>query len=313
MKLIKLRISVIIPTLNGANDLSKLLNQIKVQTTEIDEVIVIDSQSTDDTVQKALQLGAKVLQIPKHDFDHGGTRNFAAKKAIGDILVFMTQDAVPYNNHTIENLLLPLANPETIVSYGRQIPKPGTKITDQFLRLYNYPQQSLTKDKKDINAMGIKTFQNSNVCAAYRRLEFNKLGGFPNPVVSNEDMLFAAKAIMAGYKVVYAADALVLHSHNYSYINLFKRYFDIAASLEHEPIIKNVGRAEAKGYDFLIEQFKFLRENNRFLAIFQASLEAIFKYAGYKLGEKNNCIPMGLKKYLGLNKNYWDRQLRNKC
>ena len=307
MKLIKHRVSIIIPTFNGVKDLSQLLNQIRKQTIRVLEVIIIDSQSTDTTVEQALQLGARVIQIAKHEFDHGGTRNFAAARAVGDILVFMTQDAVPSNYQTIENLLSPLEDPEIVVSYGRQIPKPGTKITDQFLRLYNYPPQSLIKTKKDMQIMGIKTFQNSNVCAAYRRREFNTLGGFPEPVVSNEDMLFAAKAVLAGYKVAYTADAMVFHSHNYGYLNLFKRYFDIAASLDHEPIIKQVGKAETKGYDFLIKQFKFLKENNKYMFVFQAMVEAFFKYAGYKLGEKSAYIPIHWKKYMGLNKTYWNR------
>ena len=308
MKLIEYAVSIIIPTFNGAKDLPKLLNQINMQTVQALEVIVIDSQSTDTTVEEALQFGARVIKIPNHEFDHGGTRNFAASRAVGDVLVFMTQDAVPFNYHTIENLLSPLEDPEIVVSYARQIPKPGTKITDQFLRIYNYPPQSLIKAKKDMKIMGIKTFQNSNVCAAYRRSEFNTLLGFPEPIVSNEDMLFAAKAILAGYKVAYTADAMVLHSHNYGYLNLFKRYFDIAASLDNQPIIKQVGKAESKGYDFLIKQLNFLKENNKYLFIFQAIVEAFFKYAGYKVGEKSAYIPISWKKYLGLNRTYWNRE-----
>jgi len=283
-----------------------------LQTVKVQEVIIVDSQSTDGTTEIATKFGARVLNINKNEFDHGGTRNLAAAKAAGDVIIFMTQDAIPAGKDALKHLIQPLAEPAIIVSYARQLPKEGTKITDRFLRLYNYPDRNLVKSKKDIKTMGIKAFQNSNVCAAYRIKEFKQLGGLPAPIVSNEDMLFAVRAILAGYKVAYTATACVFHSHNYSYISLFKRYFDIGASLDNAPIIKLNGQSEAKGMDFIFSQLKYIVKQHSYLYIPSVFLEACFKYAGYKLGTRHVLIPLPWKKYLGLHQVYWQNYARYK-
>ena len=305
MEIIGPNVTVIIPTLNGAHFLKELLSIIKNQSLKNIEVIVIDSQSTDETRLIAKNFGVKLITIPRAQYDHGGTRNLAATRASGDYLVFLTQDSVPANSFTLEKLTLPLGKNKIIVSYGRQIPRPGTKITDKFLRFYNYPSKSVVRSREDIKVMGIRAFQNSNACAAYCRRVFFEMGGFKSPVVSNEDMLFAAKAILAGYKVAYTADAVVYHSHNYNFTSLFKRYFDIAASLEHEPIIKELGNANSNGFKFLKEQLKYIKSEKKLYYISEALLEAIFKYSGYKLGEHHHIFPSAIKKHLGFNKKYW--------
>lgn len=289
-----------------------MLFQLSRQSHQISEIIVVDSQSTDNTLKIAEENKVKIIHIQQKDFDHGGTRNLAAAFATGDILIFMTQDAYPENSQTIAALIKPLVNIDIIVSYARQIPKPGTKITDRFLRLYNYPDKSNIKTYESVKEMGIRAFQNSNACSAYRRKEFELLGGFPTPIVSNEDMLFAAKAIFSGYKVAYTAEARVLHSHNYNYLNLFKRYFDIGASLSNENQIRHVGKAETKGMGFLISQLKYVIKEREYKSIPLVFHEAVFKFAGYKLGEKHNRVPKAVKKYLGLQKNFWTKLMEEK-
>lgn len=255
----------------------------------------------------AKSYGTKVISIKREAFDHGGTRNLAASESTGDILVFMTQDAICMDPYVIDYLVKPLEKPEIVLSYARQLPKPGSKITDVFLRLYNYPPTTCIKSKADIGVMGIKAFQNSNVCSAYSREKFEQLGGFHQPVVSNEDMLFAAKAILSGYKTAYSAKAMVLHSHNYSFTQLLRRYFDIAASLENEPAIKMFGKTELKGANFIFEQIKYLKNERELASIPVVLIEAVAKFLGYKLGCRHSLIPAGWKKFLGLNRIYWDR------
>ena len=302
------KISIIIPTLNGAESLAVLLKQITLQTVQVQEIVVVDSQSTDNTVKVAQEFGAEVLTVEKSEFDHGGTRNWAADRASGDVLVFMTQDAIPADRYTLAKLIQSLWEPEIILTYARQIPYLETIVTDKFLRKFNYPEQGEVRSEEDIITMGIKAFKNSNVCAAYRAKEFEELGGFHAPVVSNEDMLFAAKAIIAGYKVAYAAEALVWHSHNYSCWSLFKRYFDIGASLDYAPVVKLRGKSESAGFGFMFSQLRYIIKQRKFLWIPRAWAEAGFKYAGYKLGTKHQRLPNTWKKRLGLHKEYWKKQ-----
>ena len=298
-------VTVIIPTLNAAAYLETLINALKNQRQALAQIIVIDSGSHDGTSELASALGAEVIKIASGSFDHGATRNRAAAEAQGDILVFMTQDALPTGTETISRLIEPLADTLTVVSYARQVAAEDASTSEKFLRLANYPPQSILKSREKIEKMGIKTFQNSNVCSAYRRREFEKLGCFPAPVVCNEDMLFAAKAIFSGYRVAYNAEAVVMHSHDLKMKQLFKRYFDIASSLDHEPRIKSLGSAEAKGLDFFKNQAKYLRDQNRLHELPRVICETAAKYLGYKCGVNNNRIPKKMKKYLGLNSAYW--------
>lgn len=311
VKLIKDNISVIVPTLNGEKDLENLLSLLLNQDCHIREIIIVDSHSSDKTLDIAKKYDAKIISINQEDFDHGGTRNLGASKATGDILVFMTQDALPETERTIGQLIEPLKNNDVIVSYARQIPKPDCHVTDKFLRLYNYPPKSIVKSKDLISKLGLSVFQNSNVCAAYRRNKFFELGGFPEKIISNEDMTFAAMAVLAGYKVMYNAEARVYHSHNYSLFTVLKRYFDIGASLKQEKWVLKYAMPDVKGFDFTVKQFKYLVAENCYLLIPKAFLEVLFKYIGYKLGYHHNILPRIVKRNISLCKNFWNKQKLN--
>jgi rhamnosyltransferase len=110
-------VSIIIPTLNAEKTLDSLLLALRSQHS-IFEIIIIDSSSTDNTLMTAKKYGAKIISIPRNSFNHGRTRNLAAIASKGDILVFMTQDAIPQNNYLIKNLISPLNNPEIAASSG---------------------------------------------------------------------------------------------------------------------------------------------------------------------------------------------------
>ena len=94
--------SIIIPTYNAESYLPPLLDALKEQSVSDFELIVIDSSSADKTVEIARGHTDNVIVIPQSEFDHGGTRAKAALAANGDILLFMTQDALPYDDHTVE-------------------------------------------------------------------------------------------------------------------------------------------------------------------------------------------------------------------
>ncbi len=297
--------SVIIPTLNAEAHLEQLIQALRAQDQPIYEILVIDSGSQDQTVNVAKKLPVKLLNIKPDTFDHGATRNRAAAESDADILIFMTQDVFPFNNQTIGNLIKPLQDQDTVVSYARQLPSNAASPSEKYLRLANYPPSSLIKTKNSISTMGIRAFQNSNVCSAYRHKEFNELGGFPQPAVCNEDMIFAAKAIFAGYRVSYTAEAKVWHTHKLSSLALFKRYFDLAASLDHEPRIRKMGRAESSGIQFFKNQILFLRKEKQLKTLPRVIVETGAKYLGYKCGSNHNLIPAGWKQYFGSNKKYW--------
>jgi rhamnosyltransferase len=291
-------ISVIIPTYNvNEKTISELIASIRLQTVA-SEIIIIDSgPQSKKNVDVGPLLGVeKMIAIKKNEFNHGRTRNLAAWATSGDVLVFLTQDALLFNESCIEDLIKPLNEPGVAASYGRQIPGEEANPTEKFARLYNYPEEAIIKGREQIPAMSIKTFFFSNVFSAIRRKEFEEIGGFPENVLMFEDMLFAAKLIERGYRIAYVPEAMVLHSHDYSLLQQFRRYYQAGVSFQRNPWFTRYARSNKEGITFLKEEIKFLFKQKAYLWVFYAMLEAICKYTGYKLGLNNNKFPRFLNK-----------------
>lgn len=304
-------ISVIIPTLNASKYIKSILEKLKKQTCIPDEIIVIDSSSDDDTLKIASTFHVKTHKIPRNIFDHGGTRNLAVKISSGNLLIFLTQDAIPFDKTLIENLIRPLNDPCIAASFGRQVPRNNAKITEIFTRLFNYPDMPLVKNIDSIKTLGIKTFFFSNVCSAIKKREFIEVGGFPEVTIFNEDMILASKLILKGYKIAYEPRAIVIHSHNYRLTHQFKRYFDMGVSYRDNPCILKYAKTYKEGLNFLKNEICFLFKNKKYEKFPYVIFEAFTKYCGFKLGMNYNAIPYSFRRRLSMNSNYWSNKQIN--
>lgn len=242
-----MRISVIIPTLNAEKDMPSLLQALRTQTLQPEEILIVDSESADQTVSiaegAASVLPVRVLSEKRAEFDHGKTRDWALRESVGDTVVFLTQDAVPADGHFLEYLVRPLAEEKVAVVTGRQLPKADATPMEKLIRTFNYPAESHIRSEADVPEMGIKTFFCSDVCAAYNRQIYEELDGFVYPLKTNEDMFFAAQAIRGGYRVAYAAEAKVLHSHNLSLKEQYERNRIQGYEIErHRDLLGNVSK-----------------------------------------------------------------------
>ena len=242
-----MNISVIIPTLNAEKDLPSLLRALQSQTLQPAEILIADSESADGTVRiaegAAGDLPVRILPVKRAEFDHGKTRDWALRESVGDTVVFLTQDAVPANESFLENLVRPLAEEKVAVVTGRQLPKADATPMEKLIRTFNYPAESHIRSETDVQKMGIKTFFCSDVCAAYNRQIYEELDGFVYPLKTNEDMFFAAQAIRNGYRVAYAAEAKVLHSHNVSLKEQYERNRIQGYEIErHRDLLGNVSK-----------------------------------------------------------------------
>jgi len=303
-----MRISVIIPTLNAERELPALLDRLHQQTVKAYEILVVDSESDDRTAAIAREKGAKVLPIKREAFDHGGTRNMAASQAAGDVLVFLTQDALPEDERLLEALTQPLVeHPEVAAVCGRQVARSGASALERMTVELNYPPEPLYKSLKDLERLGIKLFYFTNVCSAYRREAFEAVGRFPEPIISNEDMIITAKFILAGYTVVYQSQARVIHSHRYNLRQQFRRNFDIGASLRIHSWILKYAKAEGQGVKLVKNQMSQLLRNGDWLSIPRLVSEAAVKYLGYRLGLSFPAIPMFLRKKMSMHAFFWRR------
>ncbi|MCF7970207.1 MAG: glycosyltransferase [Methylococcaceae bacterium] len=301
----KLSVGLIIPTKNAQATLGHILNILKNSPLEF-STLIIDSSSNDQTVSIAKDHKANVIVIPQADFNHGATREYARRQLNTDIVVYLTQDAIPVSADLIANLVKPLIEQDDIVvSYGRQIAQEGADIFEAFPRDYNYPDQSQVRSIKNIGQYGVYTFFCSNSCAAYKNVALDEIGGFKS-VLSNEDYFAVADLLQKGYKIAYVADAMVKHSHRYSLWQEFQRYFDTGYVRAKNPIIQQlVGQAESRGVGFVAGLLKKVWRERPFLIPY-ALLQSIMKWLGYRVGFYGSFLPIYLRKKLSQQAYYWD-------
>ncbi|AYV73351.1 glycosyltransferase [Bacillus sp. PK3-056] len=294
------KISILIPTYNASKDIRSLLSKLYAQVIDDKEIeiIIIDSSSTDNTIQIIKEEFPSVLVevIPNNSFDHGGTRNLLANKASGEYLLFMTQDAIPYDNYLLINLLEPLKTDNTMISFARQIAKNDASPLERLARLYNYPEKTIVKNMDKIEELGIKTFFNSNVCSMYKKEVFRKYGGFPEKIILNEDMILSSKVILDGYSVSYTSDAKVYHSHNYSIRQQFKRNFDIGMAFSETSYLLKYASNEKEGIKMVLFQIKQLFIQKKLFYLARSIVENFVKYIGYNLGKRHSLLPLKYKK-----------------
>lgn len=302
-----MRISVIIPTLNAAAWLPELLSRLQKQTLPPAEIIVVDSSSTDGTPELASSRGVRLMSVAREEFDHGGTRNRAARAATGYVLAFLTQDALPMDDTYLAELVKPFADPNVAAVCGRQVPRPDADILDRTAREFNYPPEPARKTMADVSRFGIKTFFLSNVCSAVRRDVFAEVGGFPEPAILNEDMILTARFLLAGYAVVYQPSARVWHSHRFSPWKQFRRYFDIGVSLRMNDWLLQYAKAEGEGVRLLRHQLRELARARRWGALPRWGLETVCKYAGYRLGLAYRALPLAVCRRMSLHRTFWQR------
>ena len=196
----------------------------------------------------------------------------------------MTQDALPLNDMLLRNLTTPLQMSDIAATFGRHIPRSEASPLEVFARQFNYPDTGSIKGIDDIKQYGIKTFFFSNVCSAIKKELFLKAGMFPEGIRANEDMLIAARLILRGYKVAYVPEAMVIHSHNYSLLKQFRRYYNIGSSLKNNSWILKYAQAEGEGIRFVKGQIRSVLKHRNYFWIPYIFLESLTKFAGYRIG-----------------------------
>ena len=255
----------------------------------------------------------EVHHLTKAEFDHGRTRNQGARYSRADIMVFMTDDAVPADNRLIEQLMAafdqrgPLGE-SVIMAYARQLADKDCGLAERYTRSFNYPDQSRVKTRADLKELGIKTFFASNVCCAYDREKFWFQGGFTDKTIFNEDMIFAGRAVLEDdYAVAYVAGARVVHSHNYGCMAQFHRNFDLAVSQADHPELFSAVRSESEGIRLVKQTARYLVKQRRPWLVPGLFVKSGFKYLGYRVGKCYRLMPRALVLRCTMNKEYWSR------
>ena len=300
---------VIIPVYHPGSEFETLLDRLEKQDYPINKILIMNTEeeywNRDWETRHPI---VEVHHLTKSEFDHGGTRKKAAEISQAEILVFMTQDAIRCDRHLLRNLVTALTKDDNIgAAYGRQLPKKDCGFVERYTRSFNYPETSSVKTAEDLQVYGIKTFFCSNVCAAYRKEIYDKLGGFVERTIFNEDMIYAGNLIKAGYGIAYAADAKILHSHNYSCMEQFHRNFDLGVSQAEHPEIFQSVPSEGEGIRLVKKTFSYLLKTGRVWLIPGFIMQSAFKYAGYRAGKNYQKLSLNMRIRCSMNPSYWKK------
>lgn len=305
-----MKFAVVVPTRNPGALFERWIIACTQQTLQPDQVLIVDSESCDGTPARALQAGYQLHTIAVQDFNHGGSRNLAVTLLEKDIeiVVFMTQDALLAEVHALENLLAAFSRPKVAAAYGRQQPHEDANPLAAHARLFNYSTISAIKSQDDLVRLGIKTAFISNSFAAYRLSAWHELDGFPEDVILAEDMHLGARMILAGYEIAYCADAVVRHSHNYTFVQEFRRYFDIGVFHRQADWIQRAfGRVAGEGKRFVCSEWRYLYQQAPLWLLFLPAF-TFAKWSGYQLGRHWQKLPRCLLSMLSMNRRYWQEK-----
>lgn len=294
-------LSVVIPVKNGGSDLTRCLSCINAQAVEEDvEIIVVDSGSTDGSIEAAASHGAKVLEVAPELFTHGGSRNLGAVNASGDILVFISQDAFPVDTSWLHRLAAPLrADPVVAGVYGRQIPHDTAAAAEAYFLDFLYGPTARRQSAADIHELSMDTTLFSNVNSALRRDLWDSFR-FSEDIVMSEDQEWSRRVLLAGFDLVYEPRAVVRHSHSYTLRAAFKRFFDSGVSAERaymttESESSSVLRRRAVRY--AVGELRWLWSTGQAGQIPYTAIYESAKMLGLLAGLNHGRIPLQIKRH----------------
>jgi rhamnosyltransferase len=298
----KKHVSIVIPAFNGGDRFRLVLDMIFRQKYKDFELIVIDSGSADGSVELVKKYPAKLIQIKSSEFGHGKTRNFGATLAKGDIIVFLTQDALPSSDRWLASLIAPFSDKKIAGVYGRQIPKPDENVLDKNFFLSLYGEKDFVWTAQNCT-QGDNIFSDANSAV---RKELILMYPYKTDIIVSEDYEWAIKMLAKGYNIYYSIHASVIHSHAYNLATLFKRNFDVGVSYkdiytsgQNVPFLK-------KGLKIYRKEIKHLIHTGYAHLTPLATIRDITRFVAISIGKKEHLISKRIKKtYLSAQRWYW--------
>ena len=280
-------VSIIILTKNAGDRFDNVLSGVNKQTFDGEvETIFVDSGSTDGTVPRAREFGCDIYHIDPDEFHHSRTRNLGARKSNGDILVYLTHDAIPKTEQWLERLVEPIRSDEAAVAYGKQVAYQDAKPMDKFFYSYFYPDERQTlgpKDAADPRQFYLDNVFVSDVCSAIDSQIWNEFE-FRDSVAMSEDKDFALRVLRDGHNVVYEPAATVYHSHDYTLHSQFRRRYKDGLAYAK---IANKGTEEfvSDGFSYVVNEYQYLLTNGHGRWIPYALAYDLAHFCGFEIGK----------------------------
>jgi rhamnosyltransferase len=305
------KVSIVIPTLNAEKYLELLLTSL-MQVIDVSNIFIIDSSSEDRTIAIAKDYNIKKYVIKRSEFNHGKTRNLSLQICDSDFIVFMTQDALPANEYFLSSLIEPFcSDPFVAATYSRQLPRKEAQVLEQLDRTIKYPNNDIVQSQETLIELGSRAYFLSNSSAAYRKCILQGLGGFSESEIMGEDAIFAQKAIVNGYKIIYTSKSEVYHSHSYSLVDQFKRYFDTGVyridALGSHNVAKGKGDV-SQGSSYTRQILLELMKNKNYTLIPKFLMNLTVSFLGYSLGRRYLFLPIWLCRKLSMHSYHWKKK-----
>ena len=300
-------VTVICPLYKSREYINSLHNSLLMQEDVDLKVVKYILTETGDGVDKIVREmdKAELTVISIDEFSHSLTRERAAMESNSDILVFITQDIIIKDKKWLSKLCKPIYEGKCEAAFSRQIC--DNQSIEKYTRVNNYPKESRIVSKDDVERLGIMTFFFSDAASAVKTDVYKKLNGYDGKdLLTNEDMYLAYKLINNGYRIMYNADAEVIHSHDYKFMQLFKRYFDQGAFLSDNAYLTQYGANGSALKLLKVVVVESLKDKN-FKAFFNIIPNFAARFLGNQAGKRYKKMPIEkIKEYSG-NVGYWNR------
>ncbi|MFV0250042.1 MAG: glycosyltransferase family 2 protein [Bacilli bacterium] len=279
-----MKIEIICPLYKGKEYIVNLKQNIdKQEMVNIQQIFFVLTDTNDESQQILNENNCKYEKITPSEFSHSFTREFYALKSKADIIVFITQDIVIEDKLWLYNLIKNIVKDKADAAFSRQITKFNN--IEKYTREKNYPIESRIVSKKDIERLGLYTFFFSDAASAVKLDVFKKLNGYDQKRLPiSEDMYFAYKLIINDFKINYAADSVIYHSHNFSLKELYDRYKLTGKFFKQNSYLDQYGTNKTGGGMAKYVLKRAIQDKN-LKVLFRMPFDMVTRFIGMKVGK----------------------------
>jgi rhamnosyltransferase len=263
------------------------------------ELIAIDSGSSDGSRECLAASPLSLVQIPPHEFHHSRTRNLAARLARGEVVVWLSADAIPQSRNWLATLIAPFANPQVMGAYGRQIARPNHSPLQHFRLSYIYPATSCVRTSVNVLRGDERAYGFSDVNGCVRR-SFWDTHQYPEDILIGEDVAMARTIIDNGYATAYVAEAVVEHSHDFTPREFFRRYFALGTTFGRIGLDGTTKgpKVRGMGLDYAVRELRWCFAHHGLAWGARSVASSLAKGCGYWLGRRHAVLPGFIKRRL---------------
>ena len=228
------RVSVVIPTFNAGPGFEELLQKLDAQEGDFElEVVIVDSGSTDGTVELAARYGAVLHSVSKAGFNHGATRDLGISHSSGEYVALTVQDAVPLDERWLDAMVENLHKDGRIAAvYGRHLPRPDASVMTRALvgnlavadterREQEIQDRAQYRSLPPAKRRRVAAFDNVSSClrrSVWEEIPFGEAD-------FAEDLRWGKKVVEAGCTIVYEPRSVVVHSHERGALYDLRRHY----------------------------------------------------------------------------------------